>query len=276
MILILGSTGMVGTAIKKVCINKNIPILSPTHKELDITNREKVNIYIKKYNPDIIINCAAIVGREPCLRNKELTYKVNVESVKIISEICSKEDILFIQISSASVFDEKRGYYKETDLPNPTSFYGRTKRIAELHVLNSLCKYYIIRLPLLFGPRSNDGRGLTELFINKIKKDKDVYVAVDKIECFGYTNDIANEIINIINKNLPYGIYHIRNSGTASLYKYIYTINEYLGSPSKIHKAKCKDFKSNSSNLILLSTKIKFLKNWKKSMKEYIYEFERL
>ena len=270
MILILGSSGMVGYAIKSICEKNKYLCFCPTHKELDITNKKKLEQYILKHKPSVVINCAAVVGRVPCNKDKKYAYLVNVESVYHLSKICAMYDILLVHISSSSVFDEKTGWYKETDNPNPISYYGRTKRLSELNVLNNCCKYYIIRLPLLFGPRDNNRSGLTDLFINKMNKKEDVNVSTDKIESFGYTFDIAEEIIEIVNNEYPYGIYHIRNDGESSLYNYVKFIKKFIDTPSIIYKCKCKDFGCNKSNLILDSTKIKFMRHWKKAMEEYL------
>lgn len=61
-ILILGSSGMVGSAVLRKAKNKNFKILSPNRKELDLFQKKKVKKYLEKYNPDLIILCAAKVG----------------------------------------------------------------------------------------------------------------------------------------------------------------------------------------------------------------------
>ena len=65
-IFIAGSTGMVGSSIKRFLKNKlkasDQNLLTPSRKELDLTNIEKVNLWFKKNNPDIVIIAAAKVG----------------------------------------------------------------------------------------------------------------------------------------------------------------------------------------------------------------------
>ncbi|MFA6127037.1 MAG: GDP-L-fucose synthase [Bacteroidales bacterium] len=60
-ILLTGSAGMVGKNISDLK-PKNVEILEPTIKELDLLDFGKVNDYVLKTKPEIIIHAAGIVG----------------------------------------------------------------------------------------------------------------------------------------------------------------------------------------------------------------------
>ena len=62
-LLILGSSGMVGSAVlKRFKKNKSYKIYNPPRKKLDLFNYKKIENYFKKIKPQIIILCAAKVG----------------------------------------------------------------------------------------------------------------------------------------------------------------------------------------------------------------------
>lgn len=270
-ILIIGSTGLVGSAIKEECKERNIEILCPTHNDLDITINKKLEQYIKEHKPSIIINSAAIAGNKQSLVDKKKTYNINTKAVKNLTDICVREDILLVHMSSSSIFNGKRNIYFEDSKANPISYYGRTKYLAELYIKNNCSLYYIIRLPLIFGDRNNSSIGVLDKFINEIKDGKSLRIATDKIQSCGYSCDIAKEIMNIIIKEEDYGTYHLRNKGNVSLYKFIKTVNKYMGKPVKIHKAKCEDFNEKKSKICLGSLHgINELRHWKKAIYEYI------
>jgi len=273
-ILILGSTGLVGYAIKRECEIRNIEILCPSHKDLDITHKKDIEAYIKIHKPEIIINSVAIAGKAQCLVDKRKAYNINTQAVKYLTDICTMNDILLVHMSSSSIFDGRSGdLYIEYSKPNPTTYYGRTKYLAELYIKNNCVKYYIFRLPLIFGDRNNLSVGVLDRFIKDILNKKDLYIATDKIQSCGYSCDIAKEIIDIMMNDETYGVYHLRNKGDVSLYKFIRTVNKYLGCPININKGKCKDFGDVKSNICLRSIRRRDnLRHWKKAMYEYINE----
>jgi len=62
-IFIAGHNGMVGTALKNYLIANDVKkIITATRKQLDLQIENKVNQFIKKNKPDIIVNCAGKVG----------------------------------------------------------------------------------------------------------------------------------------------------------------------------------------------------------------------
>ena len=62
-ILITGSNGMVGSALHRIANNRRLyKILSPKRKQLDLSKFSQITKFLKKYKPDVIVNCAAMVG----------------------------------------------------------------------------------------------------------------------------------------------------------------------------------------------------------------------
>ena len=65
-VFVAGHKGMLGSAIlralKKKVKKYNIKIITRTRSQLDLINYEKVSLFFKKYKPDIVINCASLVG----------------------------------------------------------------------------------------------------------------------------------------------------------------------------------------------------------------------
>ncbi len=62
-ILILGSRGMVGSAIKRQLEAQGFTqIITPSSKDLDLTNQAGTNEYFKTHNPDYVFMAAAKVG----------------------------------------------------------------------------------------------------------------------------------------------------------------------------------------------------------------------
>ncbi|PSF36745.1 GDP-fucose synthetase [Aphanothece hegewaldii CCALA 016] len=63
IILITGSTGMVGSALTKILDQKSFDnLLLPSRKELDLTDQNQVNEYFDKHRPEYVLMIAAQVG----------------------------------------------------------------------------------------------------------------------------------------------------------------------------------------------------------------------
>lgn len=127
-ILITGWTGRLGKACKKIFPDA----IYPTRKDMDITNPEMIKSYLKDKKPKYIIHLAALASIPACEENKELAWKINVESTRNLVETAKKlwvEKFLYLQ--SACIFSGEDAPYDEDSIPNPKHYYGLTKLIAE-------------------------------------------------------------------------------------------------------------------------------------------------
>lgn len=61
-ILLTGSSGMVGRNILEHGNSNSYEFLTPTSTELDLTDRQAIDVYLSEHRPDLIIHCAGLVG----------------------------------------------------------------------------------------------------------------------------------------------------------------------------------------------------------------------
>ncbi len=216
-ILITGGSGALGTELKKMFSET----LTPTHQELDITNKKTVMDYIKNYDIELIIHTAALTHIRPCEENKSLAWKTNVEGTKnlVDSVLDNKKNTKFIYISTACVFDGHTGMYKESSIPYPENFYALTKLIGEYEV-NKLPEYLIVRT-------------------NFVAKKKWPYprAFVDRFGTYLFAQDVSQGIRDVYKENMT-GYVHIVGDKKISMFELAklttpeiqpMTINEYSG-----------------------------------------------
>ncbi|MCG2825565.1 MAG: NAD(P)-dependent oxidoreductase [Thermoplasmatales archaeon] len=272
-IMLLGSTGLLGTAIEKVCKDRNVECVSIMHKQLEITNPLELNEVIKRFMPTVVINTVAIPGIDQCELEPQRAFDVNSIAVLNLAKICEKNKITLMQISSSSVFDgTKDDFYAEKDEVNPTGVYSASKYISECFVKNICSKHYIIRLPMLFGRRRNKPARFVDKVIEKIKRDEEIKASIDRIDTPTYTLDAANIILYLIEKENS-GIYHVSNSGKTNIYSFVKKLCELMESNAKIIKVKENDFKSiayKPLKLALKSVKIEPLRKWEDALHEFV------
>ena len=168
--LITGGTGILGSELKKIFPN----VVCPTHKELDICNRNDVFNFIKKEKVDLIIHTAAATKIRLCEENKRWAMSVNVSGTRnlIDSIIELRRDTRFIYISTACVFDGHSGMYKESSIPYPENFYALTKLLGEYEV-QKIKNHLIVRTNFVSKqkwpyPKAFTDRFGTYLFANQV------------------------------------------------------------------------------------------------------------
>ena len=77
-ILVTGGSGSLGSELQKIFPD----CLSPSSKDLDITNKENIKNYFQNHSIDIIIHTAAITSVRLCEENKKLAWNTNVQGTK--------------------------------------------------------------------------------------------------------------------------------------------------------------------------------------------------
>ena len=87
-ILITGSKGQLGSHFniidKSALFNfiKTHKSKAPNCEQMDVTDEKQVSYILNKYEPDIIINTAALTKVDLCQTSKLLARKINIDGLK--------------------------------------------------------------------------------------------------------------------------------------------------------------------------------------------------
>ncbi|WP_020005708.1 dTDP-4-dehydrorhamnose reductase [Brachyspira innocens] len=217
MIWIIGKNGMLANDIINV-FNKNNTEYIATASDIDITNIDILNDFVKDKNIKTIINCSAYTKVDLAEDEKDICYKVNGDGVKNISEIASNIKADLIHFSTDYVFDgEANKPYTEEDKTNPINVYGKSKLEGEKYAL-SLENSIVIRISWLYGIY---GKNFVYTMINLMNSKDSIKVVNDQFGSPTHTLDVAYTVFDIINKkNFDYGLYHYTNDGNISWYDF--------------------------------------------------------
>ena len=148
-VIITGASGILGREVVKWFHNP----ITPTHSQMPIEDKDKVNQFIEDIKPDLLIHLAATVDMNVCEVNKEETWKINVNGTENLVDACMRfcQKCRFVYMSSPSVFEgeyvkeETAKPKEENHYMNTDRFYGYTKSIGEIIVKRSSLTWIIIR-----------------------------------------------------------------------------------------------------------------------------------
>ena len=99
---------------------------------MNIEDENNLREVMQRYCPKIIINCIGLVKQIDSSTDPIKAIQINSLLPHRLTSICESVDAKLIHISTDCVFNGKKGMYNESDDPNATDLYGRTKLLGEI------------------------------------------------------------------------------------------------------------------------------------------------
>ncbi len=260
-ILITGSNGLLGQklvyALKKrndvqtiataLGANRLIDQQGYIYESMNIADQPNVEAVIKKYQPDVIINTAAMTNVDACESKREECWALNVSAVEYMIDAIKQHcpQTHFIHLSTDFIFDgEKGSAYTEEDTPNPLSYYALSKWEAEKRVQSSGIKWAIGRTIIVFGIVDNMSRSNIVLWAkDALTKGQKINVVDDQFRSPTLAEDLAQGCILIADKGAT-GIYNLAGPDTFSILDLVYKVADFW----KLDKSLVSPSKSNTLN----------------------------
>lgn len=260
-ILVTGSKGQLGSEIRAITSSSSNTYFYTDVAELDITDKNAVNRYVKDYKINIVINCAAYTQVDKAEDDEEKAYLINATAAENLAVVCAQNSATLFHISTDYVFSGNSSLpYTETDLTTPLGVYGKSKRKAEELILQSRCRYLIFRTAWLY---SSYGSNFVKT-IGRLSGEKDeLKVVFDQVGSPTYAADLASTIVQLINNESFIerdGIYHFSNEGVCSWYDFAIAINQFFENRCRIKPCHSDEFPSKVTRphfSVLDKTKIK-------------------
>ena len=194
---------------------------------LDVTDADAVRKLLRDNEIDIVINCAAYTAVDAAETHAEEARLLNVEAPRILADSVRDLGGLLVHISTDYVFgNDAPEPWKEIDIPNPLGVYGRTKLEGEIAVAASGCKYMIIRTAWMF---SEFGKNFVKTILKLTSERPEIRVVNDQIGTPTYAQDLAETILQIVQKYSRNGIWNYTNYGQCSWYQFARAIAAEAG-----------------------------------------------
>jgi dTDP-4-dehydrorhamnose reductase len=236
-VVILGGRGMLGSDLAVTCTRLGLEPVVLDLPECDITNAE----HLRKAVADagIIINCAAYTNVDGAESQIDPAYRVNAGAVGRLGALARQADAWVLHVSTDFVFDGRLDRpHIETDTPNPTNIYGKSKLAGERLLAQSGCRHCILRVEWTYGATGNNF--VTKL-LQRTKADKILKVVDDQVGSPTATTEVAKTICTLLKKR-PDGLFHFASAGYISRYEMAKFIVDKLSMNTKIVPCKTGDF----------------------------------
>lgn len=226
-VLIIGASGFLGKELYKVfkTDQENYETYGTYSKNsvrdlkrLDVTDLENMKIIFREIKPNIVIITVALTNVEYCEVYKEEAYKINVNGLKNIAELCKVYDSKAVYVSTDYVFDGVNGPYSEDNIPEPINYYGQTKLEGEKIISAMLEDHIIARTTVVYGWDPESKNFIMQL-IKTLGENKTMKVPVDQVSSPTYCPNLAQMIKESCDKNLI-GIYNMAGNEVMDRYTF--------------------------------------------------------
>ncbi len=250
-ILVFGSNGLVGSSlVNQIKKNKEIELFASTRKDTDLFNPDQTKKIIRNFKPEIVINCAAMVGgivANNSFRSEFLINNLKI-NINIFESLIDLPKTNIINLGSSCIYPLnapnpiKETYLMEGKLEPTNSPYAMAKLTA-IELGDALEKQYghkvLDLMPTnLYGPNDNFSSDkshvipglISRMHESKIKNYDQFYVwgSGKPLREFLYVDDLADAIMFLIKNDVKSGIYNVGSNEEISISDLTKIIKNYV------------------------------------------------
>lgn len=241
LIGLTGSSGFIGKNLLTELLNKGYrvrvflrnPKNTPTTENLevivgDFNDKESLKTFVS--GVDAIVHCAGAIRAiksEDYINGNYIPTKNLVDAIQELRPDTLKK-FIFLSSQSAQGPSWELAPRRLDAPPEPVSWYGKSKLMAENYIVNHLeYPYFILRLASVYGPGDRE----TLRFFKYVKKGIFPLPAGDKYLNMVYVKDVVSLILHLLEAKLPVKnkIYFVGHPEYTSLTQIAKDIKTLLG-----------------------------------------------
>ena len=241
-IILLGSNGLLGQKLAELLLRgsphlvilssvEDAPVVqyqSVEYVRIDITSKKDVRQAVVKYEPDVLVNCAAMTNVDVCESERELAWKINVTGVEHLIDAAKVHGSAIVHVSTDYIFDGRAGPYTEDDRPNPLSYYGKSKLASENALRASGVQFLIARTMVLYGYAPAVKPNFVLWLVQSLEKGTSVRIVDDQMGNPTFVDDLAYGLLRAIELGKT-GIFNLAGREIVSRYDFALSVAKVFG-----------------------------------------------
>jgi len=252
---------------------------------LDFRDFDAYKKEVLDFNPDYLFHLGAYTDLEFCELNADETYNTNTLGVENAVYIANELYIPILYISTAGIFDGKKEFYDDWDIPNPLGVYARSKYMGERYVVENAKRYLVCRAGWMMGSGPKKDKKFIQKLMQQIKDGKkELFIVNDKDGTPTYTQDFAKNVKALIEKEY-WGLYNMVCGGQTSRMEVAQELIKILNLEKEIkltpvssdyfidiyyaERPPCERLINRKLNI----RKLNQMQDWKIALKEYINNY---
>ena len=195
---------------------------------LELTDSVALEKLFGLIQPEVVVHLAALADVGTAEREPERAADVNATGTANIAGLCYAHDSRLVFVSTEYVFDGRRGFYRETDTPNPVTQYGRTKREGELEAARLAPEWSVARTSIVYGWPAPGRRNFVSSLVERLQRGETYTGSSHVMRSPVYVEHLVEGIGRLALDYRP-GIHHIAGKDWVSMYDFAARVAEGFG-----------------------------------------------
>lgn len=216
-ILLTGKSGQVGFELQRSLAPLG-DVVAIDHQDCDLADQDAIRKLVRLHQPQMIVNPAAYTAVDKAESEPALARAVNAVAPGVLAEEAAKLGAMVVHYSTDYVFDgAKPGAYTESDLTNPQSIYGETKRDGEIALRSRNPRHLILRTSWVVGAH---GGNFAKTMLRLASERETLSVVADQFGAPTSAALLADITAHLVRQyqregvdRYPFGTYHLVAGG---------------------------------------------------------------
>lgn len=245
-VILVGSSGMLGTAFTNLLTPDRCNLIAPSLDELELTHVPSIRNTIKKLatTPTYIINCAAWTDVDSAEAKEAEATVLNADAVSELAKAANDLGATFVHFSTDYVFaGNATKPYRTDEHRAPLNAYGRSKALGEENI-ESLArafpkfKWLNIRTSWLYAPW---GKNFVKTIAALLKTKPSISVVNDQRGRPTSAEHLAATALALAERGCI-GHWHVTDAGECTWFDFAKEIGKLTNAPGIVHPCNSDQF----------------------------------